>query len=178
MGLRGPAPKPTNLRLLEGNPSGKPINRHEPQPQQLAHADPPLRFNEGKKQIWNKLIAMLSRIGLFTEADYNIAYRYVDLLWEYERAMGTAQELANILISKDKDGKVTGWQPSPPLALARKLDKDLRWFEGQFGLTPAARSSLTVVSAASQPLLPEDNLNVPTRQTKDPFRLGRPGRPA
>ena len=32
MGRRGPPPKPTRIRLLQGNPSKRPINKREPKP--------------------------------------------------------------------------------------------------------------------------------------------------
>ncbi len=32
MGQRGPAPKPTALRILEGNPGKRPLNASEPRP--------------------------------------------------------------------------------------------------------------------------------------------------
>lgn len=166
MGKRGPAPKPTNLRILEGNPSGRPLNAHEPQPEKLTWAEPPERFGESKKQIWAVLIPMLSRIGLFTEADYRAAYRYVDWLFEYERAMSVAQETPNMIISRNEKGEVSGWQPSPPLAMARKVEHELRWFEMQFGLTPSARTSLVVTGQSPEQ---SKGINVPAKQPEDPF---------
>ena len=39
--MRGPPPKPTYLRILEGNPSKRPLNRNEPQPPPVETLDPP-----------------------------------------------------------------------------------------------------------------------------------------
>jgi len=40
--MRGPPPKPTYLRILEGNPSKRPLNRNEPQPPPVETLDPPI----------------------------------------------------------------------------------------------------------------------------------------
>ncbi len=50
MGKRGPRPKPTALRVLDSNPSGRPINHDEPRPTGAANCPEHLRSDA--KAVW------------------------------------------------------------------------------------------------------------------------------
>ena len=58
MGRRGPPPKPTHIRLLEGNPSKRPINRREPQPEKGAPPCPRWLTAEARVA-WKRITALL-----------------------------------------------------------------------------------------------------------------------
>src|SRR5580698_7010248 len=66
--MRGPAPTPTALRVLEGNPSKRPLNRREPQPRAKAPKCPD-HLDEIAKNEWKRLIPILRRMRLLSEAD-------------------------------------------------------------------------------------------------------------
>src|SRR3989304_1096626 len=68
MGARGPAPKPTALRLLEGNPGKKPLNKREPQPQVGRPACPRWLVVEARRE-WQRLMPELLRLNLMTIVD-------------------------------------------------------------------------------------------------------------
>jgi phage terminase small subunit len=69
MGLRGPAPRPTAIRILEGNPSKRPINRAEPMPR-LKTPVCPSHLDDLAKTEWERLVRIISNMKLLTEADY------------------------------------------------------------------------------------------------------------
>ena len=66
--MRGRKPKPTHLKVLEGNPGRRPINGAEPKP---AGDLPtcPAHLGPSAKAEWKRLARDLNRIGLLTMAD-------------------------------------------------------------------------------------------------------------
>ncbi len=67
MGRRGPAPKPTVLVLMEGNRGKRPINKREPKPDEFRHK-PPEHLDAQAKKEWNRLVPILTRMKVLTEA--------------------------------------------------------------------------------------------------------------
>ena len=67
-GQSGRKPKPTALKLLQGNPGKRPLNQNEPQPQaRLPHA-PGHLSDEGKKE-WRRAGRFLLTLGLISDLD-------------------------------------------------------------------------------------------------------------
>src|SRR5882672_4123384 len=69
MGYRGPAPKPTALKRAEGNPGKRPLNHSEPQPRPTAPRCPD-HLDERAKKEWKRLVPILRRMKVLTEADW------------------------------------------------------------------------------------------------------------
>ena len=68
MSLRGVKPKPTALKLINGNPSGRPIYNSEPRPE--PGCVKPEFLNGGTaSKLWDKYASKLERLGLLTEID-------------------------------------------------------------------------------------------------------------
>ena len=68
MATRGRKPKPTALKLLEGNPGKRPINEHEPVPPKGTVKCPTWLEPEAKKE-WKRLAPSLEAMGVLTQAD-------------------------------------------------------------------------------------------------------------
>src|SRR5580704_8202341 len=66
MGLRGPIPKPSVIEIAEGRPGRRPINRREPQPRDKT----PEYLDARAKEEWRRLVPILKRMKVLTEADY------------------------------------------------------------------------------------------------------------
>lgn len=58
MGLRGPAPKPTALRIIEGNLGHRPLNQREPKPL-VGEPDVPAHLSRDAKKEWRRLVPIL-----------------------------------------------------------------------------------------------------------------------
>ncbi len=68
MARRGPAPKPTRMKVLAGNPGKRPLNRREPQPKPgLPRC--PAQLSEEAKREWKRISKELDRLGLLTVLD-------------------------------------------------------------------------------------------------------------
>ena len=66
--MRGRKPKPTALKLAEGNPGKRKINGAEPKPPRSLPDCPGHLAPEAKAE-WDRLAVMLNQIGLLTQVD-------------------------------------------------------------------------------------------------------------
>src|SRR4030042_1883827 len=67
-GKQGRKPKPTRLRLLEGNPGKRPIRSEEPDPVPSIPSCPP-HLSEDAKREWERVVPLLEKLGLLSEID-------------------------------------------------------------------------------------------------------------
>lgn len=137
MGRRGPAPKPTALRVLEGNPSHRPLPNREPKPLKGRPRCPSWLSDEAKKT-WRELVPQLEAMGLLTRADGHLLAIYCETWAEYQaavlylRAFGTVYEAERGVIAR------------PEVGIAQKARVLLRQYAQEFGLTPSARGRMVV----------------------------------
>src|SRR3989304_2184250 len=85
MGRRGPPPKPTARRLLEGNAGKRPLNRREPTPTPGIPPMPtclPVRA----RPFWPRLIEQLTPMRVLTNADVFALGMLADALAEWQDA--------------------------------------------------------------------------------------------
>src|SRR4029077_7203535 len=68
MGYRGPIPKPSAIARAEGNPGKRRLNDSEPRPRATTPRCPDHLDAEAKKE-WKRLIPVLRRMKVLTEAD-------------------------------------------------------------------------------------------------------------
>jgi P27 family predicted phage terminase small subunit len=69
MGYRGPIPKPSWIERAEGNPGHRPLNPKEPQPR-VTLPRCPEHLDERAKKEWKRLVPVLRRMRVLTEADW------------------------------------------------------------------------------------------------------------
>jgi P27 family predicted phage terminase small subunit len=144
MGLRGPAPRPTALRILEGNPSKRPINRSEPKPR-LKVPRCPNHLDELAKAEWKRLVRIISHMKLLTEADY---IALANLCQAYSRMVKAERKLAEAgLLYKTQSGYV---QQSPLLSIINSSVETISKLCKEFGLTPSSRSRIQLMSSENQ----------------------------
>ena len=147
MGRRGPPPKPTHLKLLEGNLGKRPLNTREPQPQKIAPRCPEWLTGEGRAA-WRRLTALLKGMGLLTvaDADAMAAYCLTYARWREAEEFLSAHGLVFPL--RDEQGRVRCMQPFPQVSIARNALLLLKAYQQEFGLTPSSRSRIELPSRA------------------------------
>jgi len=136
MGARGPKPKPTQLRVLEGNPGRLPINQAEPVPQGAATC--PDYLSEDAKGKWREIMDSVPP-GMITLADAGLLEAYCEAWALHKRA---TEELRN---TKDLfgDSLVTrSGKPSPYLRIRNDAAKTMASLATRLGLSPADRNGL------------------------------------
>ena len=85
----GPARKPTQLKIIQGNPGHQKLNKAEPHPAPVAPSRPEWLSPEAKRE-WSRIVPELERLGLLTIVDRGA-------LTGYCQAWGRAVEAEAIL---------------------------------------------------------------------------------
>ena len=136
MGQRGRKPKPSAIRLLEGNPGKRPINQREPKPDKKAPPCPKWLDPEAKKE-WRRLSKKLEQLGILTEADMSVFASYCQAYARWK----AAEEIISShgFISKTPSGYL---QAIPHVAIAKEYARIMNRCAEQLGLTPSSRSRL------------------------------------
>ena len=140
--MAGRRPTPTALKLVKGNPGKRAINKKEPKPRAKAPTCP-AHLSVKAKAVWRKLCTLLGKMGVMTEADGLALERlcdcYADILACRElierdgRTYTTIDQNSNTLIKNN-----------PAVNQLRAADAQFKSYLVEFGLTPAARSKVTV----------------------------------
>lgn len=144
--MKGRKPKPTSLKLIDGNPGNRAINGHEPRPDPSL-PDPPDHLSEDAKTEWGRVAATLSGLRMLTDLDraslaaYCMAYgRWV----QAERAIAVMAErdlLTGGLMIRTSNGNAI---QNPLIGTANKAASDMVRYAAEFGMTPSARSRFTL----------------------------------
>ena len=87
MATRGRKPKPTALKVLEGNPGKRPLNDREPVPPKGTLKCPAWLLPEAKKE-WKRLAPALEAMGVLTMADLTAFEGYCQAYARWKEAGG------------------------------------------------------------------------------------------
>ncbi len=147
MGKRGPKKKPTALRVFEGNPGHLPINENEPKPE--GKAVKPADLGSIASKCWDESAAILEPLNLLTNADTNAFMSYCHAWEDYTIARSDVEKHGAYCI--DQNGKSI---LSAPYRRMLAAFERVRRLQSEFGMTPAARTGLSVSSQAGK-----DNLD-------------------
>ena len=140
MAQRGRKPKPTAVKVLEGNPGKRSLNTEEPKPEKKAPRCPSWLEEEAKKE-WKRMSKQLEHLGILTEIDmaafagYCQAYARWKEAEEYISRQGTVLETSSGYL-----------QQVPQVSIAQTYLKIMNRFCEQCGLTPSARSRVVADS--------------------------------
>jgi len=142
--------KPTNLRVLEGNPGKRPIPENEVKPKPVMPICPKMLKGEALEE-WNRISVKLQELGLLTEIDNAALAAYCQC---YARWMQAEDFLEKY--SHDANGNFNGFmikapsgylQQLPQVSIAQRYAKLMSDYLGKFGLSPADRAGLVAPKA-------------------------------
>ena len=136
MAPKGRKPKPTALKLLEGNPGKRELNSLEPTPEKKAPKYPSWLDGEAKKE-WRRLVKQLEDLGLLTQVDMAAFAGYCQAYARWKEAEEFISKHGTIV--KTPSGY---WQQVPQVSIAQTYLKIMHKFCEQFGLTPSSRSRI------------------------------------
>jgi P27 family predicted phage terminase small subunit len=140
MAGRGRPPKPTALKVLEGNPGKRPLNKNEPKPEKKAPKCPSWLEPDAKKE-WRRLAKELEAMGLLTRIDMAVFAGYCQAYARWKEAEEFISKHGSIL--KTASGYI---QQVPQVSIAQQNLKQMRNFCSELGLTPSARSRLNITN--------------------------------
>src|SRR5262245_18387438 len=127
--MRGRRPKPTALKLGQGNPGERRLNENEPQPM-LGVGEPPLDLPRNALEEWNRLGPELERIGVLTRIDRNAFIAYCTNWARYVRANAACQILGEVVTAPS--GRLVA---NPHRAVANKALEQCHTFHCEYGMT-------------------------------------------
>ena len=137
MAQRGRKPKPTAVKVLEGNPGKRSLNTGEPKPEKKAPRCPAWLEDEAKKE-WKRMAKQLEHLGILTEIDMAAFAGYCQAYARMERSRGI-HHTARCNREDSERLLAAGTQVS----IAQTYLKIMNKFCEQFGLTPSARSRIS-----------------------------------
>ncbi|MHB1154861.1 MAG: phage terminase small subunit P27 family [Eubacteriales bacterium] len=140
MGTKGRKPKPTAIKILEGNPGKRPLNKKEPVPSKIAPSCPDWLLPDAQDE-WARLAPQLENLGLLTVADMTAFAGYCQAYARWKEAEEFISQHSTIF--KTPSGYV---QQVPQVSIAQQNLKIMQSFCSEFGLTPASRARLQVVN--------------------------------
>ncbi len=138
MGRRGPAPKPTELKRLQGNPGKRRLNDSEPRPVATMPRCPSHLTGEAKAE-WRRVARVLHESGLLTQIDRAALAIYCQAWARWVKAEGQVARHGEVV--KTAAGNV---MQNPYLSIANRAMKQMQLMARELGMTPSARSQIKV----------------------------------
>jgi P27 family predicted phage terminase small subunit len=132
----GRKPKPTQLRIVEGNREHRPINENEAKFSPLEPECPDWLSDEAKAE-WSRIVKELKTVGMLTLADRSALAGYCQAWARWSEAERVIDEKGTVFETD------SGYcQQRPEVVIAHKyLDKVIK-FCAEFGLTPSSRGRI------------------------------------
>lgn len=138
MGQRGPRPRPTHLKILQGEQESR-INRDEPVPSE-GKAIPPPDMTPEAREVWDDLAEDLMDKGCLTPWDVYTFEAFCE-------AVATYRECRALMGKKyTAQGAAGGVIKSPYHQIMRDCVDVMTRIGGRFGFTPGDRANLTIGS--------------------------------
>jgi P27 family predicted phage terminase small subunit len=147
----GRPPKPTKLKILQGNPGKRALPKNEPQPP-ASDGEAPDWLEGRPREAWDWLAPMLGDMKVLTEADKHALALLCDVYAEYIALRRVIQNRGRVYTTTTAQGD-TMIRPRPEVAMISDAWRRIHRMMVEFGMTPSARSKVT--------RLPEEE--------KDPF---------
>ncbi len=135
---RGRKAKPTNLKLIQGNPGNRKIEEATPEPEVL-HMPAPRYLDKIGADEWRRLMPVLFSWGLFTRLDM-AAYAAYCMAYSRWRRANTAVKRSLTYNTKGRNGTMK--RAIPEIAIAREASREMLQYMSEFGMTPSARVRL------------------------------------
>lgn len=144
MATRGRKPKPTAMKVLEGNPGKRPLNAHEPVPPRGNIECPDWLEDEAKRE-WERLAPSLEAMGVLTTADLTAFAGYCQAYARWREAEEFISQHGSIF--QTPSGYV---QQVPQVSIAQQNLRIMQSFCSEFGLTPATRSRIITANGGDE----------------------------
>jgi len=141
--MAGRKPNPTYLNVVKGNPGKRPRNKNEPKPTAAGSPKPPAHLSKVAKEAWTECAKMLLACNIFMDID-QLAFEqcceaYAELIYLRE----DISDNGNVQVVITQTGSRVE-KARPQVAMYSDADRRFRAWCSEFGLTPSARTRLSV----------------------------------
>ena len=144
MGKRGPASRPTPLKLLAGARPAR-INTDEPKPR-TGRPQCPDEASDEVKAIWDYTLDQLIVMDIATPADRDALLCYCEAVVTHRKASAILAKTPVMVPGATKGTYVR----NPAVSIQRDAAALIRSFAGEFGFTPSARSEIRQSGAGAR----------------------------
>ena len=141
MGRRGPAPEPTALKRLKGNPGRRKLNDAEPQPRQAGQPSAPKWLPEAAREEWRRVVNELHATGVLTTVDLAVLEAYCISYANWRDAEILLKTQPRVIESDKGNLYISPWANE-----ARACMRDMLKMAQELGMTPSARSRIQVTA--------------------------------
>jgi P27 family predicted phage terminase small subunit len=138
--VSGPPPKPSHIKLLEGNPGRRPLNAKEPKPKRGIPRCP-AHLSARAKGFWKRIGPQLDKMGVLTVADESALELMCDAYAEFWEAR-TVIIAGGATYTTTTESGDTMYRARPEVSMAADAWRRVSAMLSQFGLTPAARTKV------------------------------------
>ncbi len=158
--MPGPKPKPTRLKMISGNPGGKPLNTNEPQPVSFLTNVAPDWMTESQSELWAAAVESCPP-KLLSSMDAGTLVTYVVAADIHRQAAVAQAELDRKMAA---DAEERGENPPPPLTvltpngllqqspyvgILNKQSQVMVRAAAEMGFTPSSRSRISLPSGTA-----------------------------
>jgi P27 family predicted phage terminase small subunit len=162
--MTGRRPIPDHLKVVNGNPGKRPLNRKPPKTDVGAPVCPAHLSDEAKVQ-WGRFSVLLEQMGVLTTADGAALEQLSELYVEATTLRRDIKTNGHTLQVTSTQGEKVA-KANPSVAMLRAVEIRIAQYLIEFGLTPAARTRVhTVGNFNDKPAAPE----VPSRPADSYF---------
>jgi len=156
MGQRGPAPKPAELKVLEGGRGHRPVNLDQTFRPEVGLPDAPAWLTKEAKKAWKRLSVELIYYNLLSKVDRDAFANLCQTIGRLEIIERSMAGRMKVLIESKQDPAGAFMDKTPnglmvQSALYQVLNKEqakLAGYLAEFGLTPAQRARVTTAIRA------------------------------
>ena len=158
--MPGPSKKPTQLKILEGNPGKRQLTANEPAPPPAMPSCPPFLKGAGRQE-WKRISFELYQLGLLTKIDraaltgycsswglyVDAEYGLARLRREYHDMARQRKKHPNIKMPSNGMVSITSNGNAimeTLLSVRKQALEQMHKFLTEFGMTPASRSRIQI----------------------------------
>ena len=131
--------KPTELKIIQGNPGRRQLNADEPKPQEVKAPTPPPWLDNNGLHAWQTTAPELERLGLLTDVDLIALAHFCD--WHSTFLWASRQIEMDGMTLTDNSGRQ---YKNPAMNIKDAASKHVRAFGSEFGLTPSTRGGMII----------------------------------
>lgn len=132
--MRGRKPKPTELRLIEGNRGRREINANEPKPSVLDDLQAPRWLDRHGRDFWNKHAPILVKLRLLSDLDADLFATACERWSVYRRSVAKLKQ------SLTHNTEANGTCAKPEVAIAKSALDSAKAILSEFGIGPSSRT--------------------------------------
>ncbi|HWX48138.1 MAG TPA: phage terminase small subunit P27 family [Roseomonas sp.] len=138
--MKGRKPKPSHLKLVDGNPGKREIPL-DPLRLQSVEAEPPSYLDSYAREAWNQVVPPLVQKQLFTQLDHVALATWCAAYGQWRRALEALEAAGeDTYVTEGRMGKMI--RARPQVGIANEAIRVMNAVGSNFGFSPAARLRL------------------------------------